>query len=37
MLINNAFRHRVINFLDDNAGYNQIFMAEENISKMVFL
>ena len=33
MLINEASRHRVISFLDGNAGYNQIFMAEEDISK----
>jgi hypothetical protein len=37
MLINNASGHRVISFLDDNAGYNQIFMAEEDMSKMDFL
>jgi hypothetical protein len=36
MLINNASGHRVISFLDGNAGYNQIFMAEEDISKMAF-
>jgi hypothetical protein len=36
MLINNASGHRVISFLDGNAGYNQIFMAEEDMSKMVF-
>jgi hypothetical protein len=36
MLISNAFRHRVISFLDGNAGYNQIFMAEEDISKTAF-
>ena len=34
MLINEAFGHRVISFLDGNAGYNQIFMAEEHMSKM---
>jgi hypothetical protein len=28
MLINNAFGHRVISFLDGNVGYNQIFMVE---------
>jgi hypothetical protein len=28
--------HRVISFLDGNAGYNQIFMAEEDMSKMAF-
>jgi hypothetical protein len=37
MLINNAFGHRIISFLDDNAGYNQIFMAKENMSKMTFV
>jgi hypothetical protein len=37
MLINNASGHRVISFLDGNAGYNQIFMAEEDMSKATFL
>jgi hypothetical protein len=36
MLTNNAYRHRIICFLDGNAGYNQIFMAEENMSKTTF-
>jgi hypothetical protein len=36
MLINNASRHRVISFLDGNADYNQIFMAEEDMSKTSF-
>jgi hypothetical protein len=36
MLINNASRHRVISFLDGNAGYNQIFMTEEDMSKTPF-
>jgi hypothetical protein len=36
MLINNSFGHRVISFLDGNVGYNQIFMAEEDMSKMTF-
>jgi hypothetical protein len=36
MLINNASRHRAISFLDGNAGYNQIFIAEEDMSKMAF-
>jgi hypothetical protein len=36
MLINNASGHRVISFLDGNAGYNQIFMAKEDMSKTVF-
>jgi hypothetical protein len=36
MFINNASRHRVISFLDGNASYNQIFMAEEDMSKIVF-
>ena len=33
MLINEASGHCVISFLDGNAGYNQIFMAEEHMSK----
>ena len=36
MLINETFGYRVISFLDGNAGYNQIFMAEEDVSKMAF-
>jgi hypothetical protein len=36
MFINNASGHRVISFLDNNAGYNQIFMAEEDMSKTAF-
>jgi hypothetical protein len=36
MLIYNASGHRVISFLDGNAGYNQIFMAEEDMSKTAF-
>ena len=37
MLINDALGHRVISFLDGNAGYNQIFMAKEDMSKMTFI
>jgi hypothetical protein len=36
MFINNASGHRVVSFLDGNAGYNQIFMAEEDMSKIDF-
>jgi hypothetical protein len=36
MLINNAYGHQVISFLDGNVGYNQIFMAKEDMSKMTF-
>jgi hypothetical protein len=36
MLINNASGHWVINFWDGNVGYNQIFMAQEDMSKMTF-
>jgi hypothetical protein len=36
MLINNASGHRVISFLDDNADYNQNFMAKEGMSKTTF-
>jgi hypothetical protein len=36
MLINNASGDRVISFLDGNAGYNQIFMVEEDMSKTAF-
>jgi hypothetical protein len=37
ILINNAYRNRVISFLDGNIGYNQIFMTEEDTSKMTFV
>jgi hypothetical protein len=36
-LINNASGNRIISFLDGNAGYNQIFMAEEDASKTGFI
>ena len=37
ILINAASGHRIISLLDGNAGYNQIFMAEEDISKTTFI
>jgi hypothetical protein len=36
MLINDALGHKVLSFLDGNAGYNQIFMAEEDMYKTAF-
>jgi hypothetical protein len=36
-LINNVSGNRIISFLDGNAGYNQIFMAEEDVPKMAFI
>ena len=36
MLINEASGHRVISLLIGNSGYNQIFMAKEDASKMTF-
>ena len=36
MLVDAAAGHKVINFMDGNAGYNQIFMAEEDIHKTAF-
>jgi hypothetical protein len=36
LLVNAAGRHKVISFMDCNAGYNQIFMAIEDISKTAF-
>jgi hypothetical protein len=35
-LINRASGNRMITFLDGNARYNQIFMAEDDIPKMAF-
>jgi hypothetical protein len=37
MLVDAASGHRMISFLDGNAGYNQTFMAEEDISKTAFV
>ena len=36
MLVDAAAGHKVICFMDDNVGYNQIFMAEEDITKIAF-
>jgi hypothetical protein len=36
LLIDAAAGHKVISFMDGNAGYNQIFMAIEDISKTAF-
>jgi hypothetical protein len=36
VLINDAFGHIVISFLDGNVGYKQFFMAEEAMYKTAF-
>jgi hypothetical protein len=36
MLVSDSSGQKVISFLDGNAGYNQIFMAEEDMHKMAF-
>lgn len=36
VLIGAASGHKIISFMDRNAGYNQIFMAEDDISKTAF-
>jgi len=36
LLVDAAAGHQIISFLDGNAGYNQIFMAEEDIPKTAF-
>ena len=36
MLVDAAVGHRVISFMDGNAGYNQNFKAEEDITKIAF-
>ena len=36
MLVDAAAGHKVISFMDGNAGYNQILMAEEDIAKTTF-
>jgi hypothetical protein len=35
-LVNQASGNKIISFLDGNAGYNQIFMAGEDVSKIAF-
>jgi hypothetical protein len=36
LLIDSVSGNKVISFLDGNAGYNQIFMVREDVSKTVF-
>jgi len=36
LLVDATAGHRIISFMDDIAGYNQIFMAEEDIPKTAF-
>jgi hypothetical protein len=36
LLIDSTSGNKVISFLDDNAGYNQIYMAKEDVSKTAF-
>jgi hypothetical protein len=36
MLMNTAAGHKILNFMDGNAGYNHIFMALEDIHKTTF-
>jgi hypothetical protein len=36
LLVDIASGHKVISFMDGNAGYNQIFMAKEDIPKTAF-
>jgi hypothetical protein len=35
-LINSASGNKIMSFLEGNVGYNQIFMAEEDVSKTAF-
>jgi hypothetical protein len=36
LLVDSVLSNKVISFLDGNAGYNQIFMVKEDVSKAVF-
>jgi hypothetical protein len=36
LLVDSASSNKVISFLDGNAGYNQIFMVKEDVSKTTF-
>jgi len=35
LLVDAASGHKIISFLDGNAGYNQIFMAKEDIKDCI--
>jgi hypothetical protein len=35
-LINEAAGHKILSFMDGNTGYNQIFMASEDVNKTAF-
>jgi len=37
LLVDAASGHKVISFMDGNVGYNQIFMAKEDIPKTAFI
>ena len=36
MLIDSAFGYEILSFLDGYSGYNQIYIAEEDVSKTAF-
>lgn len=36
ILIDVAARHKVLSFMDSHSGYNQIFIAKEDVHKMAF-
>ncbi|GKV06877.1 hypothetical protein SLEP1_g18697 [Rubroshorea leprosula] len=36
LLVNGAARHRILSFMDGHSGYNQIFIAKEDIPKIAF-
>ena len=36
MLVDAVAGHKVMSFMDGNVGYNQIFMAKEDIAKTAF-
>ncbi|GKV47379.1 hypothetical protein SLEP1_g54284 [Rubroshorea leprosula] len=36
LLVDGAARHRILSFMDGHSGYNQIFIAEEDIPKTAF-
>ena len=37
ILVDAAAGHKVISFMDGNAGYNQIFMTEDDVAKIDFI
>lgn len=36
-LVNESSRHKILSFMDGHSGYNEIFIAEEDVHKTAFV